>query len=131
MKSWSGSAGICINEQNEMLMVKGFDSGEWAVPSGGIEEGESPEECCIREVKEETGYAVKVIKQLKIKETTINGIDVRTYYFKVEKIGESNGINDPDKIIAEADWKSISEIKTIKHAYPEDLDFLLKQFYLK
>ncbi|MBS4194175.1 NUDIX hydrolase [Lederbergia citri] len=128
MKSWSGAAGICINEQNEMLMVKCFESEEWAVPSGGIEEGESPEECCIREVKEETGYAVKVIEQLKIKETTIKGIDVRTYYFKVEKIGESNGINDPDKIIAEADWKSISEMKTIKQAYPEDLDFLLKQF---
>lgn len=114
MKSWAGSAGICINEQNEMLMVKGFESEKWAVPSGAIEEGESPEECCIREVKEETGYAVKVIEQLKIKETTIKGIDVRTYYFKVEKIGESNGINDPDKIIVEADWKSLSEIKTIK-----------------
>lgn len=127
MKSWSGSAGICINEQEEILMVKSFGSEEWAVPSGGIEEGESPEECCSREVKEETGYDVKVIEQLRVKETTIKGIKVKTYYFKVEKFGESSGINDPDKIIAEADWKSLSEIKTVNHAYPEDLKLLLEQ----
>lgn len=127
MKSWSGSAGICINEHKEILMVKSFGSEKWAAPSGGIEEGETPEECCVREVKEETGYDVKVIEQLRIKEIKIQGIQVKTYYFRVEKIGESSGINDPDKIIDEADWKSLSDIKTINHAYPEDLEFLLDQ----
>ncbi|MCM3711932.1 NUDIX hydrolase [Sporosarcina luteola] len=127
MKSWSGSAGICINEQQEILMVKSFESEGWAVPSGGIEGGESPEECCVREVKEETGYDVKVIERLKVKETTINEIQVKTYYFRVEKIGESSGINDPDEIIAEAEWKSLSEIKTIPHSYPEDLGLILEQ----
>ncbi|MCG7345491.1 NUDIX hydrolase [Sporosarcina sp. ACRSL] len=130
MKSWSGSAGVCINEKNEILMVKGFESEGWAVPSGGIEEGESPKECCVREFKEETGYDVKVIEQLRVKETTIKGIQVKTYYFRVEKIGESSGINDPDEIITEADWKSLSEVITITHAYPEDLCFLLEQLEL-
>lgn len=127
MERWSGSAGICINEQMEILMVKSFDSQGWAVPSGGIEEGETPEECCVREVKEETGYDVKVIEQINVKRTIIKGIQVTTYYFRVEKIGGSSGINDPDKIIVEADWKSLSELKTIDHAYPEDLTILLEQ----
>lgn len=52
---------------------------------------------------------------------------VKTHYFRVEKIDESSGINDPDKIIAEADWKSLSEIRTNSHAYLKDLEFLLKQ----
>ncbi|MBD7985499.1 NUDIX hydrolase [Sporosarcina sp. Sa2YVA2] len=127
MERWSGSAGICINEKMEILMVKSFDSQGWAVPSGGIEEGETPEECCVREVKEETGYDVKVIEQINVKRTIIKGIQVTTYYFRVEKIGGSSGINDPDKIIVEADWKSLSELKTIDHAYPEDLELLLEQ----
>ncbi|MCM3759032.1 NUDIX hydrolase [Sporosarcina aquimarina] len=82
MKSWLGSAGICFNEKNELLMVKCQESEEWAVPSGGIEEGESPEECCIREVKEETGYDVSILEQLLVKETSITGIEVKTYYFE-------------------------------------------------
>ncbi|MDW0115585.1 NUDIX hydrolase [Sporosarcina thermotolerans] len=127
MKSWSGSAGICINEKMEVLMVKSFESEGWAVPSGGIEAGESPEECCIREVKEETGYDVKVIELIRVKETTINDIHVTTYYFRVEKIGESSGINDPDEIIAEANWKSLAELNAINHVYPEDLELLLEQ----
>ena len=92
-----------------------------------VEEGESPEECCIREVKEETGYDVKVIEQLRVKEQPLKDIKVKTYYFRVEKFAEIRGINDPDKIIAEAEWKSLSEIKTIIHAYPEDLKLLLEQ----
>ena len=33
----------------------------WTLPGGGIEIGESPAECCVREVAEETGYQVRVI----------------------------------------------------------------------
>ncbi|MUV38808.1 Glycerol-1-phosphatase [Lentibacillus sp. JNUCC-1] len=128
MKSWSGSAAVCFNENGELLMVRAFGSDEWAVPSGGIEEGETPECCCIREVKEETGYDVEVIEELKIKEVTIQGIEVKTYYFRVEKNGESDGFEDPDGIIAETDWKSTDEIKVLKHAYPDDRGFLLQQF---
>ena len=55
-------------------MVKSIASEAWAVPSGGIEEGESPEECCIREVKEETGYDVfEIVENLFIKEVEIKG----------------------------------------------------------
>jgi mutator protein MutT len=125
MKEWFGSAGVCINEQNEILMVRGYDSNAWAIPSGGIEMGETPEECCIREVKEETGYQVEIIDTLFVKETTIKGIKVKTHYFKVKKIGESQGINDPDNIISSAEWKSPSELQKIEHAYPEDLELLL------
>ena len=32
------------------------------VPAGLIDEGESPEECAVRELKEETGYAGEVVR---------------------------------------------------------------------
>lgn len=122
MKEWFGAAAICFNENNEVLMVRGNESECWAVPSGGIEKGETPEECCVREVKEETGYDVSLIEKLLVKETVIKGIKVKTHYFKVEKIGQSKGINDPDKTIVEAAWKPLSELDHLVHMYPEDLD---------
>ncbi|MBP1942515.1 NUDIX domain-containing protein [Cytobacillus luteolus] len=125
MREWMGSAAICINEDKEILMVRGINTYSWAVPSGGIEDGETPEQCCVREVREETGYEVEIIERLFIKETVIKGIDVKTYYFKVKKLGESNGIDDPDKTIVETEWMSSSEMKAISHVYPEDLEQLL------
>jgi 8-oxo-dGTP diphosphatase len=36
----------------------------WNFPGGGIEREETPEEACVREVKEETGYEVQLVKLL-------------------------------------------------------------------
>ncbi|TFE00564.1 NUDIX hydrolase [Jeotgalibacillus salarius] len=126
MRKWYGTAAVCLNENNEVLMVKSHDSDAWAVPSGGIEEGETPEECCVREVMEETGYEVKITDHLFMKETMIKGIEVKTHYFKVDKIGKSRGIDDPDKIIELAEWMSLSHVEDMKHVYPEDKKFLLE-----
>jgi 8-oxo-dGTP diphosphatase len=36
--------------------------GQWAVPGGRIEDGETAEECAKREMKEETGLDVEILK---------------------------------------------------------------------
>lgn len=57
-----------IVQGNRVLMVKDrVDRGDivWNFPGGSIEEDESPEQACIREVKEETGYDIKVLKLLR------------------------------------------------------------------
>ncbi|XXM70788.1 NUDIX hydrolase [Lysinibacillus sphaericus] len=56
-----------VTQQNKILMVKQYvQRGDivWNYPGGSIEEGETPEQACIREVKEETGYDIKIVRLL-------------------------------------------------------------------
>ncbi len=128
MEKWFGAAGVCVNDKGQMLLVlqgKPNEEKAWTVPSGGKEGNETFEECCIREIKEETGYDVKVIDRLSIKNGTTYGIDVEVVYFEVEVIGSVSTIQEPDELIHEIAWKSYNEIKNIKLSFPEDREFLL------
>ncbi len=57
------AAGGLVYKNGEALFI--FRNGKWDLPKGKIENGESPHEASVREVKEETGLpAVKIKKRL-------------------------------------------------------------------
>jgi ADP-ribose pyrophosphatase YjhB (NUDIX family) len=51
---------VVLDEQGRIALVHRKDNGLWALPGGGMELGESIEDCAVREVKEETGLDVEV-----------------------------------------------------------------------
>ncbi len=62
-----GSFGIIFNEnKTEILLVKRRDMPVWVLPGGGIEHGETPEQACLREVLEETGFNVEILRKVGI-----------------------------------------------------------------
>lgn len=57
--TWPVSAkGVVITHNRVLLALN--DRGEWELPGGRLELGESPEECVAREIEEETGLRVRV-----------------------------------------------------------------------
>ena len=55
-----GCSAAIFDEQGRVLLTKRQDNGQWCLPSGGMESGESAAEACEREVLEETGLSVRV-----------------------------------------------------------------------
>ena len=55
-QSIEAAGGIIISEKGELLMI--FRRGKWDLPKGKIDQGETPPQAAIREVKEETGLSM-------------------------------------------------------------------------
>jgi 8-oxo-dGTP diphosphatase len=87
-----------IIKDNRMLVLRQYNCKRqeeyWMLPGGGLEDGETEQQCIIREIKEETGFDVE-IKEVLFDEPG-NGKDVYQRYItflcmpvkeSVEKIG--------------------------------------------
>ncbi len=86
-KSRVAGRGILI-ENNKILLMHELNTGVYMSPGGGVEEGETLEECCARELREETGVEVKPLKQfLRIKEYCPECLYISNYFI-CEKVGE-------------------------------------------
>lgn len=53
---------IILNGANEILLCHRTDYDLWNMPGGKVESSESPWDAVIREVREETGFDVEVVK---------------------------------------------------------------------
>jgi 8-oxo-dGTP pyrophosphatase MutT (NUDIX family) len=55
-----GCSAAIFDEHGRVLLTKRQDNGQWCLPSGGMDSGESAAEACEREVLEETGLSVRM-----------------------------------------------------------------------
>jgi len=58
------AGGLIRNEKDETLLI--FRRGKWDLPKGKLDDGETLEQCAVREVLEETGLKVKLVAPLLI-----------------------------------------------------------------
>ena len=57
-----GCSAAIFDEQGRIFLTRRADNGQWCLPGGGMESGESVAEACEREVWEETGLRVRVTR---------------------------------------------------------------------
>lgn len=53
-----GARAIVRDGDGRVLLIRRRDDGRWGMPAGSLERGESVTDCCVREVREETGLTV-------------------------------------------------------------------------
>ena len=61
-----GAYAVVVDAEDRVLLALWNEAATpaWTLPGGGAEEGETPEEAACREVREETGYAVELVRLL-------------------------------------------------------------------
>ncbi|WP_159922421.1 MULTISPECIES: NUDIX domain-containing protein [Nocardia] len=55
-----GGSALVVDDEGAILMQRRADSGNWSLPCGTMEIGETLEQCVIRETKEETGLDIEI-----------------------------------------------------------------------
>lgn len=99
--------GVIENQKKELLMI--FRRGKWDLPKGKIDEGETIEECALREVREETGLIhLKLLNKLMITYHTYveknDRILKESHWFKMEYYGNSEPIPQIEEQITKVEW---------------------------
>lgn len=82
----NAAIGIVFNQpKTHVLLIKRRDIPIWVLPGGGIDEGETPEAAAVREVLEETGLQVTILRHVAEYEP-INKLASRTFLYECQKI---------------------------------------------
>lgn len=83
-----GCRGIVIKDFR-MLISHEVNADYYLIPGGGLESGETPEECCTREVCEETGYIIKPVFLFLTINEYYEEYKYVSHYFVCDIIGKS------------------------------------------
>jgi 8-oxo-dGTP pyrophosphatase MutT (NUDIX family) len=76
-----------VAEAGKLLLSHERNTGWYLIPGGGLEGSESPEECCARELREETGYEVRPTELFLTLEECYGDWRYITHYFRCTVTG--------------------------------------------
>ena len=113
-----------VHRKNKLLMVKLIHSEDghefWCLPGGTIEEGETPAEAAIRELKEECNVSGTIVKETGV---VIYALEDRAYTFEVDigtqepEIGTAPDYHQNQQVLVEVKWLTLSEIPERDRAF--------------
>ncbi len=87
-KTRTGCRGIVI-KNSLMLISHEVNTDCYLIPGGGLEENETLEECCVREIQEETGYIVKPVCRFLTMNEYYEDCKYVSHYFLCDITGEA------------------------------------------
>ncbi|WP_298739037.1 NUDIX hydrolase [uncultured Chitinophaga sp.] len=127
------AGGLITNPAGEILLM--FRRNRWDLPKGKQDEGESLEECAVREVREETGLQ-QITLGNKITETfhfypmKDKKILKHTYWYRMQFTGTELTVPQIEEDIMDIQWIKPENLgKYLKFSYKNIEDVFLKAGY--
>ena len=114
-----GCSAVLFDETREkILLTRRADNGQWCLPGGVVEPGESVAEACEREVLEETGLVVRVMQLIGVYSdpnqlvvySDGNQVQFVVLNFKAEVVGGAVGLSNET---TEVGYFSLTEIEVM------------------
>ena len=90
----------------KILVAKRQKDDLWEFPGGKIDPGETPQECIIREIKEELDISTEILKEYECIKGTYRGIEMELYGFLVRWLGGDIKLN----VHQDYQWIGFSEL---------------------
>ena len=127
------AGGMVFNPKGELLMM--LRRGQWDMPKGKLDEGETIEACAVREVEEETGVSnLRLNGKL---QTTYHTYSFQgrtvlkpSHWFKMECTGTEDLVPQTEEDITELRW--VDKVKAAvlaNKAYPS-IKEMVEKYYL-
>lgn len=118
-----GCSAAILNEEGKVLLTRRRDNGQWCLPSGGMEAGESPSETALREVFEETGLEVRVKRLVGVYSDPHqlvmyqdgNKVQIVAIHFEAEIVGGTLGLSDETSDFGYFSLKEMEGLEMLGH----------------
>lgn len=112
------SAAVFSDDKKKILLTQRKDNSQWCLPGGKVEAGESVSEACQREVLEETGLSVEIIRLIGVYSSPNqlleyadgNKIHLIALCFEARVIGGKLVLNDETTDFGYFDLKEIANL---------------------
>ena len=127
-----GCSASILDKQGRILLTRRADNGQWCLPGGRMESGESAAEACEREVFEETGLHVRVKRLVGIysypDQLVIypdgNKAHIVALHFEVEVLGGELGLSNETTDFGYFTWEQIQGMELLGRHKERVLDTL-------
>lgn len=146
MRVRQGARVVLLTADRQFLLFHfAYDEGPlagtdyWGLPGGGVEEGESPEQAAVRELREETGIVAERVGPLVMESSydfrLSTGEDVRQHdYYFVLRVDTPSALSraglTPEETasLVEERWWTLEELRlTGEHIVPGDMAAVLSR----
>ncbi len=118
-----GCSAAIFNADDKVLLTRRADNGQWCLPSGAMEPGESAAEACAREVLEETLLHVRVKRLVGVYSDPNqlvmyadgNKVQILAVHFEAEVIGGELGLSDETTEAGYFSREEVTEMELLGH----------------